>query len=61
MKECILEEVKKKNPKDIWIYQKFSKETIKIRKEIWENIKEFRIQSNYTFFLKEQVLQENEL
>ena len=50
MKECILEEVKKKNPKDIWIYQKFLGETVKIRKGMWGNVKEFRSQSNYTFF-----------
>ena len=50
MKEYILEEVKKKNPKDIWIYQKFLEETVKIRKGMWGNVKEFKSQSNCMFF-----------
>ena len=52
MKECILEEDKKKNPRDIWISQNFSKEIVKICKEKWEKVKYLRLKSKYVFFNK---------
>ena len=59
MKECILEEAKKKNPRDILTYQNFSKEILKIRKEKWEKVTELRSKSKYPILMYDQKSRRN--
>ena len=48
-KERILKEARNQKPKDIWIYEDFSKKTVKIRKELWEKVRELRSQKNMQY------------
>ena len=54
-RECILKEARNQKPKDIWIYEDFSKETVKIRKELWEKVRELRSQNKYVILVYDKI------
>ena len=54
-KERIFKEARNQKPKDIWIYEDFSKETVKIRKELWEKVRELRSQNKYAILVYDKV------
>ena len=54
-KERILKEAKNQKPKDIWIYEDFSKETVKIRKELWERVRELRSKNKYAILVYDKI------
>ena len=54
-KERILKEARNQKPKDIWIYEDFSKETVKIRKELWEKVRELRSQNKYAILVYDKI------
>ena len=51
----ILKEAKNQKPKDIWIYEDFSKETVKIRKELWEKVRELCSQNKYAILVYDKI------
>ena len=54
-KERILKEHRNQKPKDIEIYEDFSKETVKIRKELWEKVRELRSQNKYAILVYDKI------
>ena len=55
MKERILAEAKKMNPKGIQIYEDFSKTTAEIRKKNWEKVKQLRAQNKYAILVYDKI------
>ena len=54
-KERILKEARNPKPKDIWIYEDFSKETVKTRKELWKKVRELRSQNKYAILVYDKI------
>ena len=54
-KERILKEARNQKPKDIWIYEDFSKETVKIRKELCVKVRELRSQNKYAILVYDKI------
>ena len=54
-KERILKEARNQKPKDIWIYEDFSKETVKIKKELWDKVRELRSQNKYGLLVYDKI------
>ena len=54
-KERILKEARNQKPKDIWIYEDFSKEAVKIRKKLWEKVRELHSQSKYAILVYDKI------
>ena len=47
----ILKEARNQKPKGIWIYEDFSKEAVKITKELWGKVRELRSQNKYAILV----------
>ena len=55
-KERILKEARNQKPKKTFRYMKiFQKKTVKIRKELWEKIRELRSQNKYAILVYDKI------